>query len=94
MPEQPSPVLEGVSWAQCLCPPCKARRAERSHAPGCPCKECQPGEGIDFDRGHGVRTATRRAEMRLLLKKNDQGNLTPAEADRLDELCHLYLHSG
>jgi hypothetical protein len=61
---------------------------------GCPCKECQPGPGIDFDRGAGVRTATRRAELRLLLKKNDEGLLTPAEEDRLDELCHQYLYGN
>lgn len=93
MSETSSPALSAASWAQCSCTRCAARRA-RLHASGCPCKECQPGPGIDYDRGIGVRTATRRAEMRLLLKKNDQGTLTPAEETRLDELCHQYLYGN
>jgi hypothetical protein len=92
MPEQPSPVLEETTWAQCTCKRCVRRRVERSLADGCPCKECQPGSGIDFDRGAGVRTATRRAELKLLLKKNDAGALTPAEEERLDYLCHDYIY--
>lgn len=92
MSETVSPVPAVLPWAQCTCERCTRLRAERSLADGCPCKECQPGPGIDFDHGAGVRTATRRAEMRLLLKKNDAGTLTPAEEDRLDYLCHDYIY--
>lgn len=91
--ESPSPVLSQASWAQCTCGTCKGRRAPLL-ASGCPCKECQPGEGIDFGRTHGVRTATRRAELTLLLRKNDKGPLTPAEEARLDELCHQYIYGN
>jgi hypothetical protein len=94
MPEQPSPVLESPAWSQCTCKRCKDRRLAAKLLAGCPCKQCQPGDGIDFDRGAGVRTATRRAEMRLLLKKNDAGTLTPAEEDRLDYLCHDYIYGN
>ena len=91
MPEAPSPVLSVASWAQCSCTRCAARRA-LLHASGCPCKECQPGPGIDYGRGIGVRTATRRAELTLLLRKNDRAELTPAEENRLDDLCQQYIY--
>lgn len=39
-----------------------------------------------------MRTATRRAELTLLLRKNDRGELTLAEEARLDELCQRYIY--
>lgn len=92
MPEAPSPVLSRTSWAQCQCERCAARRLAKSLLSGCPCKECQPGPGIDYGRGTGARTATRRAELTLLLRKNDRGELTPAEENRLDDLCQQYIY--
>lgn len=94
MPETSSPGLAEVSWAQCQCKPCKVRRQEKSRAPGCPCAECQPGPGIDYVGNGRVRTATRRAEMQLLLRKSARDELTDAEADRLDGLLHEYLHGN
>ena len=86
--------LAEVSWAQCTCKRCEARRREREAASGCPCPECQPGPGIDYIGNGRVRTATRRAEMALLLKKSDRGTLTDAETQRLDGLLHDYLHGN
>jgi len=91
MPELPSPARPAWGPSYCTSPCCAERRAKLECPEDCICKECQPGPGIDFDGRVGVRTATRRAELRLLLKKNDQGRLTLAEEARLDELCHQYV---
>lgn len=77
-----------ISWAQCTCLQCRVRRVELRLSGGCPCKECQPGEGIDFGRSHGAKTRARNAELAVLLAKP---SLTPEEEVRLDELCHSYL---
>lgn len=92
MSETSSPARPAWGPAYCTSSCCAARRAQLEHPDGCPCKECQPGDGIDFGRKHGVRTATRRAELTLLLRKNDRGALTPAEEARLDELCQQYIY--
>jgi hypothetical protein len=91
MPEQPSPVLDGVSWAQCACKPCKVRRTKENHAAGCPCKECQPGEGIDYGLNRNNRARVRRERMQALLRRDD---LNTDEEQELDELLHLYIHSS
>jgi hypothetical protein len=91
MPEQPSPVLTGVSWAQCTCKPCKARRAKERPEPGCSCKECQPGEGVDYGLNRNNRAKVRRERLKVLLQRED---LNKTEEQELDDLLHLYIHSG
>lgn len=90
MSELPSPATAEVPWSQCACERCTARRAQLLGS-GCPCPECQPGSGVDFEARLGSRTVRRRAELRALLAKNDLGGLTAAEEARLDELCSVYV---
>jgi reverse gyrase len=94
MPEQPSPVLSGVTWAQCTCPRCTRRRVQEELADGCPCEECQPGSGIDFSASLGWRSLLKRKRLQELIQKNDLGGLTPEEEEELDDLCHSYLYGG
>lgn len=91
MSETSSPVLPDTSWAQCTCPRCERRRASLSLASGCPCDECQPGEGIDFAKHLSARSHKTRKRMKILLEKNDRGTLTPDEEIELDHVCHDYL---
>lgn len=91
MSEPLSPVLAEVPWCRCTCPPCTARREQLAHPDECPCLECQPGSGVDFEKSLGSRAVRRRAELRALLAKNDLGGLTATEEARLDALCHVYL---
>jgi hypothetical protein len=91
MPELPSPDPVEVPWPQCACPDCTARREQLVHPRACPCPECQPGRGIDFEAQLGSRTIRRRAELRALLLKNDLGGLTATEEARLDKLCSVYV---
>lgn len=57
----------------------------------CPCKECQPGPGVDHSARLGARSRYRRQRLKVLLEKNDTGGLDPAEETELDDLCHTYL---
>lgn len=59
--------------------------------PGCPCKECQPGPGVDHEAKRYKVTVMRRKRMQYLLVKDP---LTPDEAEELDGLLHLYLHEN
>lgn len=86
-----SPALEGVSWAQCACAGCKARRQEKKLVHGCPCAECQPGTGIDYNATRWNWTKVRQARMNELLA-DEYGELTPAEQAELDYLVQVYLH--
>lgn len=70
----------------CGCRPAAAR------APGCPCKECQPGPGIDHERRRHNTVAVRRERLRELLSKQDFRTLTAEEDQELEGLLHLYLH--
>ena len=87
MAETASPDLEGPTWAQCTCPRCEARREQESPEPGCPCKECQPGPGLNFESIRWNRVKNRQARLRALLQKDE---LTRREQDELDMLLHLY----
>lgn len=91
MSEQPPPVLEGITWAQCACPGCKDRRAERGHASGCPCPECQPGPGIDHSAGQSRREKLRRERLKVLLARPDD-DLTPEEREEMDDLLSWYIY--
>ena len=91
MAETSSPALEGATWAQCTCKTCAARRQQDSPEPGCPCKECQPGSGIDYGAIRHNVTRRRQARMRVLLQRDP---LTPAEERELDDLLHIYLYSN
>jgi hypothetical protein len=73
--------------------------------PGCPCKQCQPGPGIDFRTGRrsswdpentawGARRsedAQARSRMVLLLERT---HLDPLEQEELDGLLTRYVHGG
>jgi hypothetical protein len=91
MPEQAPGALQEVSWAQCGCKPCAARRRKQGHRPGCPCPECQPGLGIDYGLNRNNRAKARRERMKDLLQRD---LLSPAEEQELEELLHLYTYSG
>lgn len=91
MAEAPAPVLSATSWAQCTCKPCETRRRVKQLLSGCPCKECQPGDGIDYARHLSARRYQMRKRLTVLLEKNDRGALTPAEETELDSLCSGYL---
>jgi len=59
-------------------------------ADGCPCKECQPGPGIDF-RTEQIETASRRRKrMQALLRRGD--DLTTVEQLELDDLLSVMIH--
>lgn len=91
MAETSAPARSGTSWAQCTCDRCETRRRVKRLAAGCPCKECQPGEGIDFAKHLSVRRQRDRLRLKELLEKNDRGVLTPAEEAELDDVCSSYL---
>lgn len=92
--ESPSPVLSHTSWAQCTCKRCTARRRVKALLDGCPCKQCQPGPGLDFSWKLSQRGRTQRLRLKVLLAKNDRGELTPDEETELDGMCHDYLFGG
>lgn len=76
-----------LEWHLCGCG-CR----KETCAPGCPCRECQPGPGIDY--GHRRRAVFRsyRRRMDELLRRGD--TLSPAEAEELDQLLLWYLHGS
>lgn len=73
--------------AQCGC----GCRPEGAHQSGCGCPECQPGPGIDHLAGAGAREVARRARLKELLLIPDS-DLTPEEAEELDEILHWTVH--
>lgn len=58
---------------------------------GCPCRECQPGPGVDHTAKRRKVTVMRRGRMQYLLAKDP---LTADEAEELDGLLHLYIHEN
>lgn len=58
-------------------------------SPGCPCKECQPGPGIDHGAWSSSKEKQRRARLSHLLRLEE---LTEAEAGELDGLLHWTIH--
>ncbi len=90
-------------WLPAHCS-CGCRKAEAT-ADGCPCKECQPGPGIDYPALRAVRNgdigrslspfsgmrARDRTRMNHLLEKDP---LTKDEEAELDGLLNVYLHSN
>ena len=62
-------------------------------APGCPCKECQPGPGIDYLSRHQGRRRTSRARINHLLRIPD-ADMTGAERDELEDLLTRLVHGS
>lgn len=70
---------------QCGCRPAEATE------PGCACKECQPGQGIDHLREAGQNEKARRTRLMRLLRMD---TLAPADAEELDNLLTWHVHGG
>lgn len=60
----------GPAYCGCGC------RPEEATEPGCPCRQCQPGPGINFIRGL-AKIAKRNAELMA--------------ADRYEDVCWVYI---
>lgn len=76
----------GPSYCTSRC--CYPRRIKLEDPDGCACKECQPGDGIDFGSERWNKIQKRRTRLRVLLQREV---LTQREQDELDELLHLYV---
>lgn len=81
------PLTDVDLGAQCGC----GCRPESATEPGCPCKECQPGPGIDHEGNQGFKERHRRERLRYLLAK-DTDLLTDSEVEELDGLLHWTIH--
>lgn len=80
--------MSAPAWLAAQCG-CGCRPADA--APGCPCKECQPGPGIDHMAGRGAKARARNDRLRDLLHRPEE-DLTEAETAELDGLLHWYIH--
>jgi hypothetical protein len=67
-------------------------RSSAAEAPGCACKECQPGPGIDYLGNRHRLTTIRKVRMNFLLSLNFE-RLTQDEKAELDDLLSIYLHT-
>lgn len=76
-----------AEWRSAQCG-CGCRPVEATD-PGCPCAECQPGEGLSYGHRHNVQVSDR-LRMRVLLQRR---LLTPDEEAELDGLLAAYIHS-
>lgn len=67
MAERPSAVRVKVAWpyAACRCPQCVSRTLALGTV--CPCKECQPGPGLDM---HRVRIDRNRRTAEKVRRRN------------------------
>lgn len=78
---------EPLMYEPCRCPKCSVRVLA---CPGrCPCPECQPGPGVDFEGRQSLKARKRSARLRALLEKPDP---TAAEDAELEELLHWTIH--
>lgn len=60
-------------------------------APGCPCRECQPGPGIDHIARYRERRPARRTRLNRLLRMPEE-SMTDAERDELENLLDGLVH--
>lgn len=58
-------------------------------APGCPCRECQPGEGIKFRGRNRSLDRARQARLTHLLMLE---NPTPEQEAEADTLLHRFIY--
>ena len=93
--------MADIAYAPCRCG-CRDKSATTT---GCPCRQCQPGPGIDYQARRTVRNAdigrslrprtgmsTRdRTRMNHLLEKDPLSKDDEAE---LDQILNIYLHSN
>lgn len=78
--------MSAPAW---LAAPCGCGCRPEGLEPGCPCPECQPGDGIDHEASQGIRERLTRTRMKELLLKEP---LSPEEAEELDGLLHWHIH--
>lgn len=58
-------------------------------APGCACKECQPGPGLNYTTVQREKSRDLGRRMQSLLKRE---HLTAAEERELDDLLHIMIN--
>jgi hypothetical protein len=83
-----APTREAWGPSACGCADC-APRLRRAEAPGCPCRQGQPGPGINFLGSYSLRSRMRTQRIDTLLRKKE---LTPQEEAELDDLLHSIIH--
>lgn len=75
-----------LDWNQCGC----GCRPADTHGTGCPCRECQPGGGIDHLAQYNRRSRRHTNRMQELLQRHF---LTPAETAELDALLEAFVNN-
>lgn len=81
--------MTATAWHVCGC----GCRPQHTEGPGCPCRQCQPGPGIDFPGQRRSRLRQSRGRMQYLLAQ-DFDRLSVPEQQELDQLLEMYLHGN